>query len=186
MRRSLRLALIAMPLIAVACGEDQSTTPARFEAHMYVANASTITQQIDDLYPITLGHRDAAQAKWRALQDAIAKDKPNVHMKMMHLIDWTLKREQDGVLTDPNGAAPPSTSVAVSILIASLFQAVNPDAPVPPIPAEGIDFGAGVVDPNFNTIIVTEHSQAGGEFLAGTWTQQVLVTFTEMPDQNPG
>jgi len=153
---------------------------------MYVANATTITQQINDLYPEALGHRDAAQSKWRSLQDAIAKDKPNVHTKMMHLIDWTLKREQDGVLSDPNGAAPPSTRVAVSILVASLFQAVNPDAPVPPIPAEGIDFGAGVVSPNANTIIVTEASQAGGEFLAGTWTREVLVTFTEYPDPASG
>ena len=187
MRRSLRLALIAMPLIAVACGEDQSTAPAaHFDAHMNVADATTITQQIDDLYPVTSGHRDAAQAKWRALQDAIAKDKPNVHTKMMHLIDWTLKREQEGVLTDPNGDAPPSTRVAVSILIASLFHAVNPDAPLPSIPAEGVDFGAGVVDPATNTIIVTEASQAGAEFLAGTWTRPVLVTFVEETDGYPG
>ena len=184
MRRSIRLALIAMPLIAVACGEDQSTTPT--PPHLYVANASTITQQITDLYPEYLGHRDAALSKWRSLQDAIAKDKPSVRMKLMHLIDWTLKREKEGVLLDPNGSDAPSTRVAVSILTASLFQAAYPDAPAPPIAAEGVDIGAAVVEPTMPTIIVTEQSQAGGEFQAGTWTEPVLVTFTELPDPSPG
>src|SRR5688572_32994217 len=126
MRHSLRIAVIALPLFAIACGDDQSTTPTT--PHVYVASTNTISQQIDALYPITLGHRDAAQAKWRALQDAIAKDKPNQRTRLMHLIDWTLKREKDGVLTDPNGSAAPSTRVAVSVLTASLYQAVYPDA----------------------------------------------------------
>ena len=185
MRRSLRLALIAMPLIAVACGEDQSTTPARLNAHLYVANATTITQQITDLYPAG-DKRDAALAKWRSLQDAVAKDKPSVRMKLMHLIDWTVKSMQQGFLSDPNGTAAPTTRVAVSTLTASLFQYVYPDAPPPPIIGEGIDYGAGVVDPNATTVIVSEASQAGAEFLAGTWTEQVLVTFVEQTDGYPG
>lgn len=185
MRLSLRLALIAMPLIAVACGEDQSTTPARLDAHLYVANSTTITEQINDLFPIG-DKRDAAQAKWRSLQDAVAKDKPSVRMKLMHLIDWTVKSMQQGFLSDPNGSAAPTTRVAVSTLIASLFQYVYPDAPPPPIVPEGIDYGAGVVDPASTTIIVTEASQAGAEFLAGTWTEQVLVTFVEQPDPYAG
>ena len=184
MHRSLRRALIALPLFAIACGDDQSTAPTT--PHAYVASTSTISQQIDALYPITLGHRDAAQAKWRALQDAIAKDKPNQRSRLMHLIDWTLKREKEGVLSDPNGAAPPSTRLAVSILTASLYQAVYPDAPAPPIVEDGVDIGAGVVDPGVETIIVSEQSQAGGEFEVGTWTQPVLVTFVEQPDPSSG
>ena len=184
MRRSIRLALIAMPLIALACGEDQTTAPT--PPQLYVANAATITQQITDLYPEYLGHRDAALSKWRSLQDAIAKDKPSMRMKLMHLIDWTLKREKEGVLLDPNGPNAPSTRVAVSVLTASLYQAVYPDAPAPPIVAEGVDIGAGVVEPTMETIIVTEQSQAGGEFQTGTWTEPVLVTFTELPDPSPG
>lgn len=184
MRRFLRLALIAIPLIAISCGEDQSTSPT--PPHYTVANVSTITQQINDLYPVTSGHRDAAQAKWRALQDAIAKDKPSQRPKLMHLIDWTLKREKEGVLSDPNGSAPPSTRLAVSILTASLYQAVYPDAPTPPIVEDGVDIGVGVVEPGVETIIVSEQSQAGGEFEVGTWSQPVLVTFVEQADPPSG
>ncbi|MFC1660207.1 CARDB domain-containing protein [Gemmatimonadota bacterium] len=181
------LFLVVTPLILLACGDQLTELPTdnsdllqqgKVPVTPVCSQESSAEELIDCLFPAP-GLRNAAQQRLRDIRRQFDGGQEKAATAMMfNLLDFTLKKQENGDLLEPLGLSPPE---AISLLFNALFEAVGMDPPDIPEGALGEEGAAEIVSSAGGTV-ATGTEYFGVDFERKAFDGDVLVTLERLAD----
>jgi hypothetical protein len=174
------VALVAAAVLLMGCS-DEPTRPTltRVDAQRL---AATLPDDVPALMELLFpgGNATAAQSRWNGVLRMLAQGNTTQARKLMFgIADFTLTKQRQGQLSDPDGAGDATVQTGVTKLLSLMFNTTFPDeADLPP--ATTGDAVVVLVDGRAQTA-VTPAKKAGIELEGGSTDTPFFLVIEENP-----
>jgi len=179
----LRSRSLVVLLALVACAET-STRPSAPALAKGPADPAALEAQINGLIGALFAPTDqgAVKKEFARIKNAVARsDDAEAQAGIVAFVRELLEAREDGVLQDPNGAAPPSLGDALLTLVNAVAEFGGLPPPIPPSNPFAGDGAVAVVGPAGGTV-VSSTGFGGVGFPAGALPEDVIVVVARLPN----